>query len=252
MDSQIRMRKADFWTSLVFFGLAMAMIGSAMTMPLKESFAGVQNVWYVSPALLPLMIAGGLLVLATALLRNAIRTGGARAALASLGRSGVADGDATARMLAAIAIIVGYVYGLIPRVDYAVATTLFLLVFIAAFYLGRKEIMVFLTGAFGAIAVPLFLADLVGLYPAPGTSGRYALDGVVVALGLALCVVTVRRLAGDAGARRRFLVTGLISLVVSLVTSVSFKFGLLVPLPAEGAVIRALETIHIALRTLGA
>ena len=86
MDSQIRMRKADFWTSLVFFGLAMAMIGSAMTMPLKESFAGVQNVWYVSPALLPLMIAGGLLVLATALLRNAIRTGGARAALASLGR----------------------------------------------------------------------------------------------------------------------------------------------------------------------
>ena len=252
MDEQIRMRKADFWTSLVFFGLAVAMIGSAMTMPLKESFAGVQNAWYVSPALLPLMIAGGLLILATALLLNAIRTGGARAALASLGRWVEADGDATARMLAAIAIIAGYVYGLIPRVDYAVATTLFLLVFIAAFYLGRKEIMVFLTGAFGAIAVPPFLADLFGLYPAPGTSGRYALDGVVAAACLALCLVTVRRLAGDPGARRRFLVTVLISLVVSLVTSVSFKFGLLVPLPAEGAVIRVLEAIHVALRTLGA
>lgn len=251
MDSQTRMRRADFWTSLVFFAIAIGMIGSAMTMPLRESFAGVQNVWYVSPALLPLMIAGGLLILATMLLRNAVRTGGARAALASLGRWVEADNDATARMLAAIAIIAGYVYGLIPRVDYAVATTLFLLVFISAFYLGRKRLMVFLTGAFGAIAAPPFLADLAGLYPAPGTVGRYAMDGGVLALGLALCAVTLRRLRGDAVARRRFLATVLISLVVSLVTSVSFKFGLLVPLPVEGAVIRALEAIQIGLRTLG-
>jgi hypothetical protein len=252
MGDLLRMRKADFWTSLVFFALAAGMIGSALTMPLKESFAGVQNAWYVSPALLPLAIATGLLLLATTLLTNAIRTGGARAALASLKRRASADRDATERMLAAIAIIAGYVYGLIPRVDYFIATLLFLQVFIAAFYLGQRETRVFLTAAFLIISVPAFVADLFGRYPAPGTLGRDALDGIVLVVCAMLCLATLRRLAGDVLGRRRFLVTMGISVVVSLLTSVSFKFGLLVPLPAEGAVIRALEAIQIALRTLGA
>ncbi len=251
MDSQTRMRRADFWTSLVFFAIAIGMIGSAMTMPLKESFAGVQNVWYVSPALLPLMIAAGLLILATTLLRNAVRTGGARAALASLGRWAEADGDATARMLAAIAIIVGYVYGLIPRIDYVVATTLFLLVFIGAFYLGRKDIMRFQAVLFLAVGAAALAADLLGVYPSPGTTPRYALD-LIVLLGTAgLALATWRQLASDAVLRRRLGVTVAVSVAVALVTSASFKFGLLVPLPAEGAVVRLLEEIQLMLRALG-
>jgi hypothetical protein len=251
MDSQTRMRRADFWTSLVFFAIAIGMIGSAMTMPLKESFAGVQNVWYVSPALLPLMIAAGLLALATTLLRNAVRTGGARAAIASLGRWAEADGDATARMLAAVAIVVGYVYGLIPRVDYVVATTLFLLVFIAAFYLGRKDIMRFQAVLFLAVGAAALAADLLGVYPSPGTTPRYALD-LIVLLGTAgLALATWRRLGSDAVLRRRFATTVAVSVAVALLTSASFKFGLLVPLPAEGAVVRLMEEIQLMLRALG-
>jgi hypothetical protein len=250
MEEQIRMRKADFWTSLVFFVIATAMIASAFTMPFKDSFAGVQNVWYVSPALLPLVIATGLLILATMLLVNAVRTGGAKAAVGSLGRRAAADGEVTSRMLAAIAIIAGYVYGLIPRVDYFVATALFLQVFIAAFYLGRREIMRFLTVAFLTVAVAPFLADLVGRYPSPGTPSRYALDLLVALVLAGLCVVTWRRLAGDVAGRRRFSITLAVSLVVSLFTSVAFKFGLLVPLPSEGAIVRVMEHIQIALRPL--
>lgn len=251
MDSQIRMRRADFWTSLIFFAIAIGMIGSAMTMPLKESFAGVQNVWYVSPALLPLMIAGGLLILATTLLRNAIRTGGARAAVASLGRWVEADGDATARMLAAIAIVVGYVYGLIPRVDYVVATTLFLLVFIGAFYLGRKDIMRFQAVLFLAVGAAVLAADLLGAYPSPGTTPRYALDLIVLLGTVWLALDTWHRLASDTLLRRRFGMTVAVSVGVALVTSASFKFGLLVPLPAEGAVVRLMEEIQLMLRALG-
>jgi hypothetical protein len=252
MDDPIRMRKADFWTSLVFFGIAAGMIGSAMTMPLRESFAGVQNAWYVSPALLPLMIAGGILILATTLLCNAIRTGGARAALASLGRWAEASRDATARMLVSIAMIAGYVFGLIPRVDYVIATALFLQVFIAAFYVGRKEIMRLQTASFLLLIVPAFLADLLGIYPSPGTAPRYALDLIVLLIGLGIGFVTWRRIAPDPVGRRRYTITIAVSIVVALFTSVSFKFGLLVPLPAEGPVVRAMETVAIALRNLGA
>ena len=251
MDDPIRMRRADFWTSLVFFGIAAGMIGSAMTMPLKESFAGVQNAWYVSPALLPLMIAGGLLILATTLLCNAIRTGGASAAFASLGRWAEASRDAAARMLVSIAMITGYVFGLIPRVDYVIATALFLQVFIAAFYVGRKEIMRLQTASFVLVVAPAFVAALFGVYPSPGTAPRYGLDLIVLLIGFWVGQ-TWRRLAPDPIGRRRFAITIAVSIVVALLTSVSFKFGLLVPLPAEGPVVRAMETVVIALRKLGA
>lgn len=252
MDDSIRMRKADFWTSLIFFGIAAGMIGSAMTMPLKESFAGVQNAWYVSPALLPLMIAGGLLILATALLRNAVRTGGARAALESFGKWADTDGIARGRMFTAIAIMAGYVYGLIPRVDYVIGTALFLQVFIAAFYVGRKEIVRLQIATFLVVVAPAFLADLLGLYPSPGTPPRFALDLTVLLVTVGLALASWRRLASDMIARRRFAVTIAVSLAVAILTSVSFKFGLLVPLPAEGIAVRAMETVYVALRALGA
>jgi len=251
MDDSIRMRRADFWTSLIFFGIAAGMIGSAMTMPLKDSCAGVQNAWYVSPALLPLLIAGGLLILATTLLCNAIRTGGARAALTSLGKWAEAGTEATARMLVSIVIIAGYVYGLIPRVDYVIATALFLQVFIAAFYVGRKDVMRLQTTVYLLVAIPAVLADLFGLYPQPGTTPRYALDLAVLLIMAWLGVVTWRRLVPDPIGRRRFAITIAVSITVALLTSVSFKFGLLVPLPAEGPVVRAMETVAIALRQLG-
>jgi hypothetical protein len=250
MDPTLQMRKADFWTSLVFFAIALGMIGSGLGMPLKESFAGVQNAWYVSPALLPLALAGCLLILAAALLANAVRTGGAAAALAALRGRSAADRTPGVRMLAAVLILAGYVYGLIPRVDYLVATALFLLVFIGGFYLGRPDIMRLLTAGFLGLAVPACLADLLGRYPPPGSAGRSLLDGAALLLFVGLSLATRLAVGEDAAARRRLAITVTVSLAVSLLTSVAFKFGLLVPLPAEGAVIRVLEAIEIALRPL--
>jgi hypothetical protein len=198
------------------------------------------------------MIAGGLLVLATALYCNAIRTGGARAAIAAIHGRAAVEGDAATRMLSSIAIIAGYVYGLIPRVDYVIATALFLQVFIAAFYIGRKDIMRLQTVVFLLAATPALLADLLRSYPMPGTTLRYFLDLAVLLIAVWLGVATWRRLGTDATARRRFFVVIAVSVVVAFLTSVSFKFGLLVPLPAEGVAVRALEAIVLALRKLGA
>jgi hypothetical protein len=252
MDEPLAMRRADFWTALVFFAIALGMIASAMTMPLRESFAGVQNAWYVSPALLPLIIAGGLLILATTLMVNAVRTGGAAAALATLRQRSASGEGAGERMLAAILIVAGYVYGFIPRVDYLVATALFLQVFIAAFYLARRDVLRQQTGVFLAFALPAILADLLGQYPGPATPGRYALDGVALLVFVGLWLITWHRVGRDVVLRRRLTATVLVSVVVSLLTGVAFKFGLLVPLPAEGAVVRVLEAIELALRPLWA
>ena len=57
------LRKADFWTSLVLLALAAGMLVETLTYPLEGSYAGVRNAWYVSPALLPLIVALTLIVL---------------------------------------------------------------------------------------------------------------------------------------------------------------------------------------------
>ena len=68
------LRKADFWTSIVLFALGVAMFIGATTFPMTDSYGGVQNVWYVSPALFPMIIASTLVILSLVLFANAIMT----------------------------------------------------------------------------------------------------------------------------------------------------------------------------------
>jgi hypothetical protein len=42
-------------------------------MPMKDSWGGVQNVWFVSPALFPLFVGGIIVLLGIALVVHAIR-----------------------------------------------------------------------------------------------------------------------------------------------------------------------------------
>ena len=83
--NKIRLRKHDFWTSLVLLALASGMAWEATGYPMTDSYGGVRNVWYVSPALFPLLVAAGLFLLSLLLLINSVLSGGARAALAGWG-----------------------------------------------------------------------------------------------------------------------------------------------------------------------
>ena len=49
-----KLRKADIFSGLAIFLFGLFMVLMASEMPMKDSWGGVQNVWYVSPALFPL------------------------------------------------------------------------------------------------------------------------------------------------------------------------------------------------------
>ena len=78
-----KLRGADLITSAIFFLLGIWIIAEAFTMPLKDSYAGVDSVWYVSPALMPLIIGAAMLLLSVAIFVHA----------AKKRRSGVPEGD---------------------------------------------------------------------------------------------------------------------------------------------------------------
>ena len=63
MMDKDKLRKADIFSGSLIILLGLFIISQAVQMPMKDSWGGVQNVWFVSPALFPLLV-GGMLVLA--------------------------------------------------------------------------------------------------------------------------------------------------------------------------------------------
>ena len=62
MMDKDKLRKADFFSGIIILLFGAWIVRQAFKMPMKDSYAGVQNVWYVSPALFPLLI-GSILAL---------------------------------------------------------------------------------------------------------------------------------------------------------------------------------------------
>ena len=78
------LRKADFITSVLLLLFSIWMLIETFKMPMKDTFGGVQNVWYVSPALFPLIISIFISVLGIALFIHSIKSGGAKYFLDSI------------------------------------------------------------------------------------------------------------------------------------------------------------------------
>jgi hypothetical protein len=53
-----KLRKADIFSGVIISLFGLWVVGQALKMPMKDSWGGVQNVWFVSPALFPLFVGG--------------------------------------------------------------------------------------------------------------------------------------------------------------------------------------------------
>ncbi len=235
-----RLRKADVWTGLVLAAVGAAMVAEALTFPLEGTYAGVRNAWYVSPALFPLIVAGGLCALSLGLVGKAVRDyrrlqpGGRVLGLRLPAMSGGA-GDA----LLIACLLAMYIVGLVPRVDFAVATALFLAVFMGAYVIASVTGRALLVATLGVPSAAALAVALAGAWPAQRSAGQFRADGMVASV----LVVAILVLAVFArGTERRRLVPVIASAVgAALILSVVFKYGLLVPLPREGVGVALLE-----------
>ncbi len=246
MESEkTNLRRLDFRTGILLSILAVGIIWEATSYPMSDSYGGVQNVWYVSPALFPLLVGGLLLLLSIVLIGNAIRELGWPEILRSKAGGDSWLNERNQRFLAIVSLIATYVYAFIPNVDFYISTALFLFAFITAFYLERYEPLVISSVAF------LFTGLLVL------TAGRISGDGVSQAaidifttlVLVALCLYYFRFFHARAIGIRRLVTTLLVAVSVPLLLAPVFRFGLLVPLPTEGLYIEAMEQLKYLLRS---
>ncbi len=71
-----QLRKADIFSGGLIMLFGLWVISQALKMPMKDSWGGVQNVWFVSPALFPLFVGAMITLLGALLIRTALKTVG--------------------------------------------------------------------------------------------------------------------------------------------------------------------------------
>jgi len=247
VGSLLAKRRADLWTSLVLLVLAAAMLGGALQFPLEGTYAGVRNAWYVSPALFPLIVGTAIAILAAALLLTAVRAGAWRAV--RQGSVPVGEGGVGGLDVALIAgLIAAFVVAFIPRVDFIIGATFFLFVFTVAFHVPGPERVRPALACFAVAALAVFGMALAGLTPQTRSLNAFTVDGLVLLLLLLAMLLVVRRARGDPAARRAVGQCIGVALLTPLILGSIFKFFLLVPLPREGVVVVALDTLRLTLR----
>ncbi|WP_430474373.1 tripartite tricarboxylate transporter TctB family protein [Thalassospira lucentensis] len=246
-DPQLtKKRRADFFTSILLLVLSIAMLAETLTFPMADSYGGVSNVWYVSPALFPLLVSGLLIVMALILMSRAIRDGGMAQAIEDLPNFGrFLASENLHRLLVLIGIISAYVYALVPNIDFWIASFAFLTVLIAPFYIDDPRILRPLFGPFVVVSIIVFAigrdADVNGTL----------LDAFVLigAIFQNLIVATMSRT--NQLYLKKWRISVMSAFLTPLVLVPCFKFGLLVPLPVEGIVINAMADFVRAIGHLG-
>ena len=163
------LRARDFWGAMVLLGVSLFFLWRTSFIPLFGTNTATVSAsrWYNSAAIVPLGIFGALLILSLVMLVIAIRAGGAKTALSAVGLGW--NGAEATRFATLALILISYVAGLVPRVDFILSSGLVITALIYGYHGGHARRM------WGAAAV----VSLCGLYAFvrhPGQAGWGAWD----------------------------------------------------------------------------
>ena len=247
-----KLRKADVFSGTLIFLLGLFVVYQAFQMPMKDSYAGVQNVWYVSPALFPLFVGSMLSLLGLLLLRTAI---------SAVGRAGIKSVidylrssdfvqflklPVTIRFYGIVITLLVFVFLLIPHTDFFLAAILFLLIFFFMFYCGSEETLPRL------IYQILGGASILGMLVISGLSDKadalilFSADSLVILYICFLIVQYYKIVENNKELKSKFKLSLLIGFLAPFAIGIIFKYFLLVPMPHEGLVVSLLDAVWYA------
>ncbi len=245
-----KLRRADIFSGIAIGVFGLWVVSQALKMPMKDSWGGVQNVWFVSPALFPLFVGAIIALLGAGLTVNALKT---------VGRSGFTDtlawlkspelirflkSDAMMRFHAVVVLLLSFVFLNIPRIDFFLSAVLFLTAFISMFYLDDAVLLLKMLRAYLAGTVILLLWFVLGI---PGLlEGRlpYPSDWLSVAFIAAYGIYVFTLVRSDTAMRKKFRTSLTIAVAAPFVIGPIFKYFLLVPMPTEGLIVALLDAIR--------
>lgn len=247
MDTK-KLRQADFVTSIVMILFGVWVLIQAFGMPMRDTYGGVRNVWYVSPALLPLVIGGAIAILGTVLLINSIKVGGAADFMASMKQASLKVSEANQRFIAVLLGLLTFVYLYVPRVDFFMSIAFFLAYCVPAFAIDSMRALRRLSVFYAAVSLLMIIVFATPIAGALNALFQFATDVIILIATIAITIYA-RRLSRETEIGPKRFRTGLIVTVVTpLVLTPVFRFFLLVPLPHEGGIVQLMQLIYYSIR----
>jgi len=238
-----KLRKADVYSGAVIGLFGLWIILQALKMPMKDSWGGVQNVWYVSPAIFPLFVGCMIMLLGGLLCRSALKTVGRKAFaetvrwLSSTALLQFLNSVSNLRFYAIVVLFISFVFLNIPRIDFFLSAILFLTVFITSFYFDDAVLLKKLFFFYLAGVVVLIIFFLFGLDEPLSRIVPFAADILAICLIVAYCLYAWLLIRRDSALRKKYWAAILIAFVAPFLIGMIFKYFLLVPMPAEGIVV---------------
>lgn len=247
-----KLRKADVFSGTLVVLLGVFIISQALQMPMQDSYGGVQNVWYVSPALFPLLVGGMLVILGVLLMKTALRTVGLVGVYQVFRYLRSSDffcflrKQDSLRFYGIVCNLLILVFLLVPRIDFFLAATIFLLMFFFMFYCDTPGALVkfILLSLGGALVLGVF--TLTSLASLASRVVPFSADILVILMIAGLILFSSRINNRDNVLRQKFRLSILIAFVAPFTIGVIFKYFLLVPMPFEGIVVSLLDAIWYA------
>ncbi|MFO7732010.1 MAG: hypothetical protein R6V86_14730 [Spirochaetia bacterium] len=243
-----RLRQADFITSILLILFGAWVLFEAFQMPMKGTYGGVKNAWYVSPALLPLIIGGSVFLLGIVLLMTAIRSGGASDCIQTIRSFKPATNVQLERFAAIVLAFVVLVYLFIPRVDFFLSIWFFLSYLILAFYSDSHKILRRLSLTYAVISIIFLIIFCCGLAEKLNSGFEYSTDVIALVSILLFHGYAIRMSIGSSELKKKYMLSAVISIIFPLVLAPVFRFALLVPLPNEGGIIDLMSLIYYLVR----
>lgn len=249
MDKE-KLRRADVFSGSVIAAFGLWVISQALKMPMKDSWGGVQNVWFVSPALFPLFVGAMIALLGVLLMRTAIKSVGSDGLshvfrwLMSRELLSYLKTPAIMRFYGVVILFFTYVFLNIPRVDFFLCSVLFLAAFITMFYFDDdailKRLFIFYIGI-TAVTIVFFATGLSSvLEPAVDYPG----DWLTLCAIVAYCVYAGLQTRGDTALKKKYRTSLILAVAAPFLIGPVFKYLLLVPMPTEGLVVSVMDAIR--------
>jgi hypothetical protein len=244
-----KLRKADIYSGIIIFLFGAWIVWQASKMPMKDSWGGVQNVWFVSPALFPLFVGGMIMLLGLLLVRTALKATGFKAFgntlqwLFSKNLFQFLNTISNLRFYAIAVLFLSLVYLYIPRIDFFLSAVLFLSVFILMFYFDEAQLLKKLFFFYLAGTVFFIIYFAVGLDRLLDSVFSFAKDILALGFILGYCFYAWRLVRSIPVLRKKYRTGLIVAVVAPFLVGLIFKYFLLVPMPAEGMVVALLDAI---------
>lgn len=237
------LRARDFWGAMALVVCAVFFLWRTSFIPfLGENRAGVSGAeWYNSAAIVPFGIWSAMLVLGLLLLRIAIKAGGAKRAFSAVGLGW--NRQETIRIASISVIMAFFIFALVPRVDFILASGLVITALIYGFHEGRPGRMLL---AAVIVALPGIYALLMH-FPQAEWNKPHDDDWVVLVGWMGL---TIWMLARDGS--RVAKATPWVALLVPVILVTAMAFGFRQNVPNRGGLLFSKIEYHyyVTLRPL--